>query len=79
MWARDLAFSVSQLKTIRLLLSRYMMLTVYDSGKPEARHQLVEATTGIQNEIECIQWQNSMAKKLGACMQYDGGHAEHVF
>jgi hypothetical protein len=38
---------------------------VYQGGKPEARHQLVEAidkaTISIRNEMGCILWQHSMA------------------
>jgi hypothetical protein len=58
------------------------MLRVYQGGKPAARHQLVEAThkaTVIRNELECIQWQHSMAQQLGTCMRSDGGYYEHVF
>jgi hypothetical protein len=52
---------------------------VYRGGKPEGRHQLVEAITegavGIGNEL---QWQTSMAKDLAACKQCEGGDFEHV-
>jgi hypothetical protein len=58
-----------------------MKLRVYCSGKPKARHQLVEAideaTVHIRNELGCTQWQHSMAR-LAACMQSNGKHFKHV-
>jgi hypothetical protein len=49
-----------------------MKLQVYHGGKPEERHQLAEAMTevtiGIRNELACIQWQNSMAQHVAACI-----------
>jgi hypothetical protein len=56
-----------------------MKSRVYRGGKPEGRHQLVEAiaegAVGIGNEL---QWQTSMAKGLAACIQCERGDFEHV-
>jgi hypothetical protein len=53
-----------------------MRLTVYHGGKPETRHQLVEAidedTTGLRNEMGRMQWQHTMAQQLAECMQSNG-------
>jgi hypothetical protein len=50
-----------------------MTSNVYHGGKPEARHQVVEAideaTVGIRNEL---------GEALAACMQSNGGHLERV-
>jgi hypothetical protein len=55
---------------------------VCDSGKPEGRHQLVEAineaAVGIKNELERVQWQYSTEQRLAARTQCDGKHCEHV-
>jgi hypothetical protein len=55
---------------------------MYHGGKPDARHQLVEAINeaivGIRNELGCMQWQHSMAQRPAACMQPNGGYFEHV-
>ena len=54
----------------------------YHGGKPEGRHQLVqainEATVGIRNKLGRMQWQPSMAQGLAACIQCDGGDLGHV-
>jgi hypothetical protein len=59
-----------------------MKSRVDHGGKPEARHQLVEAideaAVGIRNKLGCMQWQHPMAQPLAACMQYNGGHFKHV-
>jgi hypothetical protein len=55
---------------------------VYHGGKPEARHQLVEAIDeaafDMRNELGRKQWQHSMVQRLPACIQSNGGHFEHV-
>jgi hypothetical protein len=59
-----------------------MKSRVYHSGKPVAGHKLVEATgeaaIGVRNELGRMQWQHSVAQRLAACMQSDGGHFEHA-
>jgi hypothetical protein len=55
---------------------------VNHGGKPEARHQLVDAidkaTIGVKNKLRCMQRQYSIAQQLAACMQSNGGHFENV-
>ena len=57
-----------------------MNLRVYHGGKPEGRHQPIEATNeadvGISNELALVQWQHKMTQELTACIQCDGGHSE---
>jgi len=52
-----------------------MNSTVYDGGKPEGRHQLVEAINvavlGISNELGRVQWQHLTAKRLATCILRD--------
>jgi hypothetical protein len=49
---------------------------VYHRGEPEKGHQLGEATNnapvGIRNDVERMQWQYSMARRLAARIQHDG-------
>jgi len=69
----------SDLNTSDFCLWGFMKLRVYRGGKPEGRHQLVEAITegavGTGNEL---QWQTSMAKGLATCIQCEGGDFENV-
>jgi hypothetical protein len=54
---------------------------MHHGGKPEARHQLVEAIdetpAGIRDKLVRMQWQHPMVQ-LAACMQSNGGHFEHA-
>jgi hypothetical protein len=55
---------------------------VNHGGKPEARHQLVEAvdeaTIGIKIKLGCMQSQHPMAQQLVAYMQSYDGHFENL-
>jgi hypothetical protein len=54
------------LNPLDLFLWGCMKSRVYHGGKPEARHQTVqaidEAAVGVQNEMGCTQWQHPMAQ-----------------
>jgi hypothetical protein len=67
------------LKTSDFCLWDCMKSRMYRGGKPEGRHQLVEAITedagGIVNEL---QWQTSMAKGLAACIVCESRNLGHV-
>jgi hypothetical protein len=55
--------AVTRLNPLDFFLWVRMKSRVYHGGKPEERHQLVEAINdaaiGIRNELGCKQWQHS--------------------
>jgi hypothetical protein len=77
MWAGGLARSVYLLKPIRFPSVGLHVVESVSLYKPEARLQLVhaidEAAVGIRNELGRVQWPNSTAQRLAACMQSSGG------
>jgi hypothetical protein len=37
-----------------------------------------EAVIGITNKVGCVQWQHSMAQRLAAFLQSNGGHFKQM-
>jgi hypothetical protein len=73
----DLARSVSQIKP-----HTFLFVGLRCGGKPEARHQLIEATDEVtiatRKELVLMQWQHPVAQRLAACMTFNGRHFKHV-
>jgi hypothetical protein len=55
---------------------------VYRRGKPENREQLVARTQnafeGFTNDFPRFPWQDSMYRRLAACIEAGGGHFENI-
>jgi hypothetical protein len=65
------------LNPLNFFLWSCMKSRVYDGGKSEGRHQLVEAiheaVLGISKELGCMQWQHLIAQRLATCILRDRG------
>jgi hypothetical protein len=64
------------LKPLYFFLWDCMDSKVYRNGNPAGRRPLMERTMVIRNTSR--QWHYSMALRLAACIQGNGGHFEHV-